>query len=83
MYYICNESALNELRSSWGLGAQEGSTNGQEDLEKALDKLLEGDFDVDAVQKWIKVSDFNWLISVGVRIGQPIYLFSISFAGAL
>lgn len=65
LYYISNESAINELRSSWGLGPLDSSSSSSttttvnsvslESLAKELEKLLEGDFDMANVKKWVKV----------------------------
>lgn len=61
LYYICNESALNELRKSWGEEEGNSSTNGQETTSAALQKTLEDSLnenpiDEAALDQWVKVS---------------------------
>lgn len=59
LYYICNESALDELRRSWGEDIV--STNGTESLGKELDDMLAGEFEEATVNKWIDVSTVIFL----------------------
>lgn len=65
LYYISNEEALKELQSPL-------QSEGQESLEKAIDKLLEGDFDEAAVKKWVSAHfetiDENFIMFLSMAI---------------